>query len=599
MSVQEALADALELLRRALDRARLYGVGHPEARAVIDDVWSSLQRAILAGAPLTLSTGMDGISWKGQLLLEEDEDRESLGRQLHREGIASLTFHGSFSRAELDKLLGVLRINLSLPEFEEETLDALLWQSRIEGLGFKVVAELMEAEAISGDAVRYLQERGHSRIDAILGEDGSVRAQRKRLVVPEDALIRAIEAAQAEADGQELDLDREAEDELWQVDAEADQEWEHRFTQAEDADAETVARLRAGVVGELPGDQIRRVCRLLFRVSRANRDELPPDQAIALVRSSVDEILRQHDTFALVQLVTEARQALQQEPDPDRKARIADILEIATQPTLIARLLAAAGPTADPAATQQLVEMLDDAAIQALIEWSFPAGEEEDEATVERSRWLAEALGESTARRARRWLTDPQAPPRLLVPAARLLHGRDRPEDRALRPELLGHPAARVQELVMAWYAETGVPEDELALLLARLEDRRPRVRRATWPLLASQQPEDLPRWFRTRLNPRVLDERPEDLQQDLCIACGRILGRRALPMLEQLLERQVGLFAGKGQGRLLLAAALGIAAVGTPQSRAVLDRGSRSWVGVRSQACKEALARLDSGRIP
>lgn len=596
--IAEPLAEALERIRRALDRARLYGVSHPESRSAIDDVWGPLSRALAGGAPLTIHSGMDGVSWKGQVLLAEDEDHEGFGRLLHREGIASLTFHGTFDRAQLDRLLDIVKINLSLPEYEEETLDSLLWQSRIDGLSFRVVAELMEAESISGDAVRYLQERGGSRIDAILGDTAAPGQRRTRLVVPEDALARALDEAHAEASG-ELGLDRQAEDELWTVDPEQADGWEQRFAEGEDDDARALQAMRDAVALERPGDQLGRVLRLLFRVARADRPELPPLRATSLVHSAIDEILRQHDAFALVQLVSEARAALEGLVDRDVRSRVEETLAQATQPTLIARLLAEAGPAADLHATQQLVDMLDDAAVQALIEWSFPTTEADSQEDRERSRWLAAALGDGIAARARRWLTDPQTPPRLLVPAVRLIHGRDGAEDRQMRPGLLDHPAARVQELVMAWYAETGVPSTELPLLLARLEDRRPRVRRATWPLLAAQVPEELPRWFRARLNPRVLEELPEDLQQDLCIACGRILGARALPLFEQLLDRKVGLFAGKSEGRLLVAGALGIAAVGTPQARKLLEDGAKSWVGVRAQACKEALQRLSSGGLP
>ncbi len=582
-AVAERLTDSLERLRRALDRSRLYGVRHPESVAAIDEVWPSLADAIAVAAPLTLAAGVDGLRFKGQLVAAEDEDKQGLGRLLHREGIAAITLHPDLTRAELERFLDIVRVNLALPEHEEETLESLLWQARLQGLGFQAVAELMEAEAISGDAVRYLQQRGPTAVEVILGQGSAAGAERGPL--SHDQLVQAIEAA---GDDAELAEDEES---AWDVD---DAAWQQELSTALEADADTIARERSAVALELPGDQIGRAAALLYRVARARRTELRPGEAVALVRLSVAEIARQRDPFALVQLIAASESARQAETDSRVLRMIDNVVEVATQPTFIARLLAAAGPDADPAATDQLVSMLDDAAIQALIEWSFAEGADED--SVERGRWLVGALGDVTAARARRWLSEDSTPPRLLEPAALLLRGRDQAEDRALRPRLLSHASTRVQEIALQWYADTGIPDDEVDALFARLLDRRPRVRQATWPLLAAHTPAGAPRWFRQHLNPRTLAERPDDLQRDLCVGAAAVLGSAALPMLQQLLDHKVGFFAGRGQARLLQVAAEGIARVGGPAARDLLEEGSRSWVGARGQACKQALAHLDQG---
>ncbi|MCK6502461.1 hypothetical protein L6R53_03535 [Myxococcota bacterium] len=584
--LREHLADAAERLRRALDRARLYGVAHREAKAAIEHAWQPLREILSLGRPLTLQAGPDGLSWQGGLLAAEDEDKEGLGRILHREGIAELTLRPDLHIDELVRLLDVVRINLALPEHEEETLESLLWQARLEGVTFRAVAALMEAEAISGDALRYVQARGPVRTSPLVAElDAASRRAPRRGALADDDLVRAVATAE---DPVPMIA---GEDGAWDVEAEA---LEAQLLDEADPDARAAARLRAELALEQPGDQLRRACLLLFRAAASAPTELGPDQALPLARDAIDEVLRQHDAFALSQLVHTLRQELGAATDPEATSLLREVLARATQPVLVARLLAAAGPTADPAATEDLVALLDDNAIRALVEWSFQA---EADGEAGRGRWLATALGEVAARRARRWLWDEGTEPELLVPAALLLRGRDGEDERALRPTLLDHPAGRVVEITLEWYAATGVPAAERPAVLALLEDRRPRIRAAARATLVRWPPPDIAAWFQARLSQASLAQRPPDLQRDLCVACGQIMGPKALRPLQALLDRRVGMFAGKGEGELLEAAAFGLAAIGGPEARAVLEEGAKSWVGARSAACKAALARLHGGR--
>ncbi|MCB9780297.1 MAG: hypothetical protein H6742_17145 [Alphaproteobacteria bacterium] len=123
------LATAVDRLRRANERGRLYGLSHPEAQAAIDDAWGPLNGALELVHPLKVHASLDGTIWEGDLLVPEDDDKPGLGRLLHREGIQTVAFHQGMTRDELVGLLGVLRLNLGLPQYEEETLDSLLWQA--------------------------------------------------------------------------------------------------------------------------------------------------------------------------------------------------------------------------------------------------------------------------------------------------------------------------------------------------------------------------------------------------------------------------------------------------------------------------------------
>ena len=584
---EDLLTEGIERLRRALDRARLYGVEHREARTAIDAAWEPLAEVLSQGRPVTLQAGLEGLAFRGRVLVPEDDDKEGLGRLLHREGIAELTLQPSLTRRELSQLLDVVRVNLALPEHEEETLESLLWQARLDGISFRAVAALMEAEAISGDALRYMQSRGADRLSALVsGLDAAAEGRSpRRGPVSDDALVQAVDRAQGEVEMVA------GEDGAWEVEADG---WELSLAQDAAEDAATVARYRAEVALEQPGDQVRRACLLLFRAAATPQGDLGPDVALTLAREAIDEVLRQHDAFALVQVVHAGRQELARTQDPSLAAMLQEFLSRATQPVLVARLLAAAGPTADPAATEELVGLLDDLAIRALIEWSFAP--EAEGASATRGRWLATALGDVAARRARRWLWAEGADPELLVPAALLLRGHDAEEDRALRRAMLDHPAGRVCEIALEWYAATGLPPADAARVLELLEDRRPRIRAAARATLSKAPPPEVSAWFQARLAPAALATRPAELQRDLCIACGQVMGARALRPLQLLLDRRIGLFAGREETALLEAAAQGLAAIGGSEARAVLEEGARSWVGARAQACKAALARMSGG---
>ncbi|MCB9777694.1 MAG: hypothetical protein H6742_03950 [Alphaproteobacteria bacterium] len=590
----EQVSQAAEGFRQAIERARLYGVDHPQAREAIDRVWQPLAGAVRAHGSVSLRSGVDGLRWQGQLLYAEDEDKEGLGRLLHREGIHSLTFHPSASRKELARLFDVLRVNLSLPEHEEETMESLLWQARMHGIGFRAVAALMEAEAISGDALRFLRDQDHSAVRALVEgidtpELDELSAERAAQALPDDELVRAVDRA-----GDALDVVA-GEDGAWDEEQLPPGEWELRFAESLADDADAVAAMRSEAALEQPGDQVRRASELLFRVARARRAELRPGDALRMAEGALSEVMRQRDAFALAALIDTATIQRDAAQDPQIRSRIERFLDTATHPITIARLLAEAGPGADPAAVDRLVEMLDDAAIRALVEWAFGEGAGETGSAAQ-GRWLATTLGEVAARRARRWLWDEHTPPELLVPAAQLLRGRDGEEERAARPALLDHPAGRIPEITLQWYADTGIPTAEAARVLACLEDRRPRVRQAAALALATAPPSAAADWFRRRLSADALMARQDDLAESLCVSFGTVMKGSAVGPLRQLLDRRVGLFAGQKAGDLLRCAAMGLAATGSADARQALEEGSKSWVGARGQACKDALAAMDAG---
>ena len=144
------LTRAVELMSACVTQTRLYGPGHPEATRIIDQLHHVMEAAIASVGPVELRVLNDGFWYGQQQVTLEKEDRPGLAHYLHSEGLARLRFDPGLTRDELVRLLLVLRINLSLPAYEEETLESILYQSEFQHIAFEAVHHLMNAEALSG-----------------------------------------------------------------------------------------------------------------------------------------------------------------------------------------------------------------------------------------------------------------------------------------------------------------------------------------------------------------------------------------------------------------------------------------------------------------
>jgi hypothetical protein len=84
-------------------------------------------------------------------------------------------------------------------------------------------------------------------------------------------------------------------------------------------------------------------------------------------------------------------------------------------------------------------------------------------------------------------------------------------------------------------------------------------------------------------------------VQVDVCIAFARVGGANAIPPLAAILDRRTGLLAGEAAEAPIRAAALGLAALATPNVVRMLEKGARALSGAKRRACQDALDALQS----
>ncbi len=577
------VVEAVETLSAALASARLYGHLHPETSRSAERAHRSLGEVLRIVGHVRVEATVDGLSWKQHLLVREDDEHQGLGRQLHREGISSLTFLPELTLRELLELLDVLRINFELPDHEEETLEDLLWQKRLERIHFRAVGALREAEAISGDARAVLDgSRAGRALDGLLG--ATLAGQ-----VGEDTLTRAVAASGLRELGRAEAEDIAAESASDSA-AEPGRPWEVRLQQVDARDAEAVAGMRHEVEGEGDGQLLARMAITLLRLAAADHHEVPAAEAIGLAEAVVAELFRRGTPQALMLVVEELAQLVHEHRDGARDviAALQRTEEQLANPARVTGMLVALRDFSPPSqrATGRLVERLGDSALQELL----VALDRELVDPADPSTWgLYRLLGTVAEPRLVAWLEDGlRTPVERLVPTLRLLRAAGSEAGRRHRAPLLAHPSAAVRVGVLAWYGDD-LPDSEAAAVLAALLDRRAQVRAAASRVVAELAPPAALAWFRRQLASKDWSARDPAVRRRLCVTFGRACRGRAVEPLRTLLEGS--------DHRDAEPAAQGLVAVGSEPARLVLVKGSKAWAPARKKACLAALAALAGPR--
>jgi hypothetical protein len=576
----EALTEALDRAQGALRIARLYGLDHPETRSHVEQAHSALLPLLEAWGSLELVADMEGLSWNRQRLRHEDENREGLGRHLYREGISSIALERGVTPDELGRMLGVLGINLSLPEHEEDTLDMLLWQAELEHVSYRALRSLREAEALSGDVDNLLSGDEDDLMGNVLGL-GPGEAGRRQISreLSEDAIHRAVHGVDLETLSEDDETEEEGELEAFRVDRE--EEAAHR---------EVCFRLREELRGEGPGEILVRQIMVLLRMACSDTADMPAREAVTLCERALDEIYQSSHVSALLALTEQGARLLEMPPtfDAEVMTPVERFVERAFRPMRVARMLAALTPSSplELADLSALVAQLPDPDFAAFLAFT-------DELPPERRGWLLSVVGAVSIERVERWFVDPgEGSYERLARAVGLLVAAGSERAETLRRELVKHPGWPVREAALRWYMEA-LREEELPLVLDALLDRHPRPRAAALEALLAHPYPSVPHWLRERLQEAGFKERPGPVKVDMAVAFGRLSGDRALPILEAMLERSVGLLRRGNEPSEVDAAVAGLVALGSPAAREVLERGAMSWVPSRRSACAAGLRRL------
>ena len=584
----ERVKTALDTLHVAMGHARLYGGSHRETFAALERSLREFEPLLGQYGSLQLDSGAGGLTWQKVLVRPEDEEYGGLGRMLHREGIANITLGTGVPLDELVRLMDVLRVNFELPEYEEETLESLLWQAGFERIGFQAVAALMEAEALSGQLGS--TQAYETDIEAALRnitqlELSEVRkGERNFGQVAEETVHKAL----AESDLAGLGPDDSA-----ALSQEA-RRWHVEFVQDGTEDAEAIRVLCAEIEGEGHGDLIARLVSTLMRAVVASRSELPAREAITLARHAVEEVYRRNDPQGLVRILDEGTELMQ---EPLAKAAplvgpVRDFYASAISPRRIARVLLSLDPDqveGDGGDLVRLVERLPDSVLQSIVE---AAGRDKDKRRAAR---LQATLGAVVGDRVDTWLANCiKQPPEMVLPTIALARSLGRVRAGRSRAALLSHSSRLVRLEILRWYSDHMAPED-LPQILPLVADGHADVRRAAGGVLAAHRPYEAVKWLRRLVSADNFARRDAALKRDVCIIFGQVAQDGAVELLESMLAQKPKR-GDKAAMENIEAAARGLAAVGSVGAKLALKRHGGGLFGGKKGICADAMRRLEGG---
>ncbi|MCP4869779.1 MAG: hypothetical protein GY898_13790 [Proteobacteria bacterium] len=572
-----------------MGHARLYGASHRETWRAMEQSLGQMGQVLERYGALDLESSQEGLAWGGSMVHPETEEFVGLGRLLHREGIATLSLAQGLDLEELAKLLDVLRINFELPEYEEETLESLLWQSGFTKIGFQAVSALMEAEVLSGAASQTATGNLDDAVQQLVGlrlSDFRTESDKRNFgQVSEDAVQRAV--AGSDLAGLGPSDDRRV--------SEEEQQWRVQFAEEGTEDAHLIANMHEAVEAEEPHDLLARLVSILVRTALSNRSELPPDEAIGLARQAVEEVYRRGNAVGLVRILDEGTALMAEDVvrTSPFAGRVREFFANAISERRIARVLlsldlAKAGEEHE---LRRLVERLPDSVLQSVLE---SAARDPDQA---RGKRLRETLGSVVGDRIDAWLTNALTqPPERVVPTIALARSLGRERAASSRYKLLRHPSRLVREEVLRWYQDN-LPAAELQYVLPLLVDKDAAVRRALADALLAQKPYEAVKYLRKAVGGATFSSLDANIKRDLCITLGLVAGDGAVEVLAQRLESKGVKMMGTAPEVLadVEAAARGLAAAGTVQAKQTLKRGTSGLFGPKKKICTDALQRLEA----
>lgn len=565
------LTRAVELMSACVAQTRLYGAGHPESTRIIDQLHRVMEAAIASLGPVELRVLSDGFWYGQQQVALEKEDRPGLANYLHTEGLARLRFDPGLTRDELVRLLLVMRVNLSLPAYEEETLESILFQSEFQHVAFEAVHHLMNAEALSG------------RMDDV---DSTVLLQQLLLLQAdrERDLARTLGDRNADSGARMRRDDLQAEE----------SDWDAQLSRTEDEDIRMLAPERAGLDVERDGDHVARLGTLLLRSIVADDPVMPPSLAMSMAHQVVQQLYAIGDATALLGFIEDAH-ALALTMDgltPAAGQGVHELVRNSLTPMRIARMLRALrmedardvytfGRFVSRFAPEVLIVFLD-----GLI----------TENTALETRALQETLWSLVGERLLLILETPETSPQTLVT---ILHSALLCNVRlpvALRAGLMRHRSALARTAALPFYRED-LPADEVVELATLVSDRVATVRKAALDILSRHRPRAAGPVLTAWIEREDFPDANVGIKADLCLGIARVLGPLSIEFLGNLLHIRSGLLSDPRDASTMEAAARALASLRNPAAQRLLEKGAAGWSGPRRAACATALQEARSAQ--
>ena len=576
----EAVTEAVDLLQVASTKARLYGEDHPQTTMAVSAFAARLADVVEWLGPIRLETSASGFKWRGTMVSTETDEKSGIGRHTHIEGISWLSFSPGVTDTEIEELLSVLRINLSLPQYEEETLESLLWQAEMSNIGFRAISELMEAEAISG---REEDKRFAAAARELVNlRPGDLEEGRRFAAALDPDDVRGGDVV----DHWELDLELDLE----QVN---DDEWRERFAEEAGDDYEAILAIRDYVRHERSSSILSRLVLVLIRCVIHGRVEVGQERGAEMAKAAIRQLYANGDPVGLLEVIEEGHAIAEslRKTRPDITDWLRQFLRSVYSPLRASRMLRVLDPAdeVEGAALSRFLRILPASSLVALFE-----GIAKSENSPEYQP-LLHAITEESAGKIGGWLQkSEELPAGQLVPIVQALRISRSRRFEDWRPHLLRSYSPGAREAVLQWYETSGIPASEEGLVAAALVDRSPIVRGAATKTLRIHRPPEAMRLLQRTLLGDGFSQLDEERKTDLCEAYGSLAGQGGITVLTELLNTKSGMLGSDSARTTIQAAALGLASMRTVNAVRVLEKGARGFGGARKAACQFALGVLE-----
>lgn len=566
----ELLAHCADLLASCATQMRLYGPEHPEAARLMGQLETSLNTFLTGHGSSEWLITANGF-WLGsrQFTLEKD-DRPGLSHYLHTEGLATLRFDPGVTRQELVRLLMILRTNLGLPEFEEETLESILYQAEFEHISFEAVSHLRDAEALSG--------RREELNSAMLLE---------RLVKLEQQRNRDLAGSLGDRDtrtGERVsDSSMEAEG----------ADWDAQLARSADKDIEVLRPELERLDMEREADHLVLAASLLLRASACGDPAMPAATAMELASSALRQLYALGDATCLLRFFEEGHRIAKSldRAQPGSGAIVDEFLRSGFAPLRVARMLRSlrTSDQRDFYAFQRLTSSLSSNILVVFLD-GIPMDSPSDE-----QRAMVHALWSLAGDRLLAILDSPESPPAIIVTVlnAAVMCNTELPA--ATRTILLRNRATLVRAAALPFFRNE-LPEADVPVVVSLLTDRVATVRKAAADVLVRHRGRPARTALADLLDASEFADMPPPIKTDVCVTIARVGGPQVFDQLVALFNLRTGLKAEPRDVATLEAAARGLAALRTTQAMELLEKAARGWPGPKRAA---AAAALQESRTP
>jgi len=463
----EAVRDFLLHLEKAVALRRLYAANSPHYQEVLPRL---LERLLPAAGyeGFTVRLTAREVLLDKQPLLQRSDPEESFFFPLYRDGVRELSFTSAVTEEELEALLAVMEAGRRRRMGPEEDAVVLLWQSGLDGIGFRAIDGIGDQEAG--------EEDGKNEYGTLAGRlTEQLRAPNGVATAP----AVAAESEGAPSYGFVIDADLRIADGDVHYDAATVRRTFAEHPRVLRLTAEEVAGLRAEVTDEDERRLLDRFLEILLAMALDAAGAVPAESVAPVLEQVVQGLWSAGDLAGLADALGRLQHAAENAPSPDARRALRAAVDSFFTPERVARTaaLVRSGELTFEAAAA-LWEIAGDSSWSPLLAFwgSLPSG-----ALANRTAALLRQRSQASPELLRASLESPE--PDLARAALALLDGRG---ERAYAPQVVAlaahaDEAIRLKALAAAgrlgdgrsldalWRAMEGDPAKSVRLLAFRL----------------------------------------------------------------------------------------------------------------------------------